>query len=211
MYRVIFVHLFWTMVVFTKSLSVQWHHWFQFSQTIHFIFHFLVGFSQVMCQRQSSGFGTSGLCWPCGSTLLFLSIIFTMLWQATQRRHQWHNEVPPISYHFRFFPLVYSYLLGCSLCTHLGNSPSTRYILVDWLVEVATMKDFSSLALHVTVGCVDRYLARRSVPKARLQLLGIACMVICTRWGPGPAHFLSNIGKKETFCLLRPLQIWRDD
>lgn len=57
----------------------------------------------------------------------------------------------------------------------------SRYILVDWLVEVTTMKDFSSLALHVTVGCVDRYLARRSVPKARLQLLGIACMVVCTR------------------------------
>ena len=57
-----------------------------------------------------------------------------------------------------------------------------RYILVDWLVEVTTMKDFSSLTLHVTVGCVDRYLALRSVPKARLQLLGIACMVVCTRW-----------------------------
>uniref|UniRef100_A0A4W6BQA6 Cyclin-F n=1 Tax=Lates calcarifer TaxID=8187 RepID=A0A4W6BQA6_LATCA len=53
---------------------------------------------------------------------------------------------------------------------------------VDWLVEVTTMKDFSSLTLHVTVGCVDRYLALRSVPKARLQLLGIACMVVCTRY-----------------------------
>uniref|UniRef100_A0A6Q2YE08 Cyclin-F n=1 Tax=Esox lucius TaxID=8010 RepID=A0A6Q2YE08_ESOLU len=58
----------------------------------------------------------------------------------------------------------------------------TRYILVDWLVEVTTMKDFSSLTLHVTVGCVDRYLALRSVPKAHLQLLGIACMVVCTRY-----------------------------
>uniref|UniRef100_W5LHW9 Cyclin-F n=1 Tax=Astyanax mexicanus TaxID=7994 RepID=W5LHW9_ASTMX len=57
-----------------------------------------------------------------------------------------------------------------------------RYILVDWLVEVTTMKDFSSLALHVTVGCVDRYLSRCSVAKTRLQLLGIACMVICTRY-----------------------------
>uniref|UniRef100_A0A8K9X9K6 Cyclin-F n=1 Tax=Oncorhynchus mykiss TaxID=8022 RepID=A0A8K9X9K6_ONCMY len=61
-------------------------------------------------------------------------------------------------------------------------SSLSRYILVDWLVEVTTMKDFSSLTLHVTVGCVDRYLALRSVPKARLQLLGIACMVVCTRY-----------------------------
>ncbi|XP_056608079.1 cyclin-F [Triplophysa dalaica] len=57
-----------------------------------------------------------------------------------------------------------------------------RYILVDWLVEVATMKDFSSQVLHLTVGCVDRYLALRTVPKAQLQLLGIACMVISTRY-----------------------------
>uniref|UniRef100_A0A3B5B4J7 Cyclin-F n=1 Tax=Stegastes partitus TaxID=144197 RepID=A0A3B5B4J7_9TELE len=63
-----------------------------------------------------------------------------------------------------------------------GIKDTMRYILVDWLVEVTTMKDFSSLTLHVTVGCVDRYLARRSVPKARLQLLGIACMVVCTRY-----------------------------
>ncbi|CAN9505270.1 unnamed protein product [Ophioblennius macclurei] len=63
-----------------------------------------------------------------------------------------------------------------------GIKDNMRYILVDWLVEVTTMKDFSSLTLHVTVDCVDRYLALRSVPKARLQLLGIACMVVCTRY-----------------------------
>ncbi|NXJ12380.1 CCNF protein, partial [Odontophorus gujanensis] len=57
-----------------------------------------------------------------------------------------------------------------------------RYILVDWLVEVATMKDFSCLCLHLTVGCVDRYLKLRPVPRYQLQLLGIACMVICTRF-----------------------------
>uniref|UniRef100_A0A672ZTZ0 Cyclin-F n=1 Tax=Sphaeramia orbicularis TaxID=375764 RepID=A0A672ZTZ0_9TELE len=63
-----------------------------------------------------------------------------------------------------------------------GIKDPMRYILVDWLVEVTTMKEFSSLTLHMTLGCVDRYLALRSVPKSRLQLLGIACMVICTRY-----------------------------
>lgn len=62
-----------------------------------------------------------------------------------------------------------------------GWCSSYRYILIDWLVEVATMKDFTSLCLHLTVECVDRYLRRRLVPRYRLQLLGIACMVICTR------------------------------
>ncbi|XP_067278900.1 cyclin-F isoform X2 [Pseudorasbora parva] len=67
---------------------------------------------------------------------------------------------------------------------HLQGQDITtkRYILVDWLVEVTTMKDFSSQVLHVTIGCVDRYLSLRSVAKAQLQLLGIACMVICTRY-----------------------------
>ncbi|KAJ1067972.1 hypothetical protein K5549_021143, partial [Capra hircus] len=63
-----------------------------------------------------------------------------------------------------------------------GLNDTMRYILIDWLVEVATMKDFSSLCLHLTVECVDRYLQRRLVPRYRLQLLGIACMVICTRF-----------------------------
>ncbi|XP_069920209.1 cyclin-F isoform X2 [Oryctolagus cuniculus] len=63
-----------------------------------------------------------------------------------------------------------------------GLNDTMRYILIDWLVEVATMKDFTSLCLHLTVECVDRYLRRRVVPRYRLQLLGIACMVICTRF-----------------------------
>nr|XP_009007181.2 cyclin-F isoform X3 [Callithrix jacchus] len=63
-----------------------------------------------------------------------------------------------------------------------GLNDTMRYILIDWLVEVATMKDFTSLCLHLTVECVDRYLRRRLVPRYTLQLLGIACMVICTRF-----------------------------
>ncbi|XP_067389439.1 cyclin-F isoform X2 [Emydura macquarii macquarii] len=63
-----------------------------------------------------------------------------------------------------------------------GMNETMRYILIDWLVEVATMKDFSSLCLQMTVGCVDRYLKLRPVSRAQLQLLGIACMVICTRF-----------------------------
>ncbi|XP_025772504.1 cyclin-F [Puma concolor] len=65
---------------------------------------------------------------------------------------------------------------------NVGLQEGHRYILIDWLVEVATMKDFTSLCLHLTVECVDRYLRRRLVPRYRLQLLGIACMVICTRF-----------------------------
>uniref|UniRef100_A0A3Q3WT96 Cyclin-F n=1 Tax=Mola mola TaxID=94237 RepID=A0A3Q3WT96_MOLML len=78
--------------------------------------------------------------------------------------------------------LVSQLFSSSNLASRHSTQGILRYILVDWLVEVTTMKDFSSLTLHVTVGCVDRYLALRSVPKARLQLLGIACMVVCTRY-----------------------------
>lgn len=114
---------------------------------------------------------------------------------------------PPLHFHINFKdkePNVKSHpLSGCYFSVYFISRPFTllahnllcffipssstnprflpRYILVDWLVEVTTMKDFSSLALHVAVGCVDRYMALRTVSKAHLQLLGIACMVVCTR------------------------------
>ena len=56
-----------------------------------------------------------------------------------------------------------------------------RYILVDWLVEVAGMKDFSSHTLHVAVNVVDRYLKVHKTSRSQLQLLGVAAMVLCSR------------------------------
>lgn len=57
-----------------------------------------------------------------------------------------------------------------------------RYILVDWLVEVAVMKDFPSQIVHVAVNCVDQYLMKRKVQRSELQLLGITCMLIAARF-----------------------------
>ncbi|XP_013409126.1 cyclin-F [Lingula anatina] len=59
---------------------------------------------------------------------------------------------------------------------------SMRYILVDWLVEVASMKDFSSLTLHVAISVVDRFISRHMMTKSKLQLLGVAAMVVCSRY-----------------------------
>ncbi|XP_022089434.1 cyclin-F-like [Acanthaster planci] len=56
-----------------------------------------------------------------------------------------------------------------------------RYILVDWLVEVASMKGYSSHTLHMVVGCIDRYLMHQPVSRGNLQLVGITAMVICSR------------------------------
>ncbi|PVD38359.1 hypothetical protein C0Q70_00973 [Pomacea canaliculata] len=61
-------------------------------------------------------------------------------------------------------------------------TPSMRYILVDWLVEVACMKNFSTLTLHNAVSIVDHFLAVRDVPRSKLQLLGVSAMVISSRY-----------------------------
>ncbi|XP_052068580.1 cyclin-F-like isoform X1 [Mytilus californianus] len=59
---------------------------------------------------------------------------------------------------------------------------SMRYILVDWLVEVAGMKDFSSHTLHVAVSMVDRFLKVHKTSRSKLQLLGVAAMLLCSRY-----------------------------
>lgn len=61
-------------------------------------------------------------------------------------------------------------------------TPSMRYILVDWLVEVAGMKDFSSHTLHVAISMVDRYLKVHKTARSKLQLLGVAAMLLCSRY-----------------------------
>lgn len=69
-------------------------------------------------------------------------------------------------------------------CTQkdLDKAGKMRYILVDWLVEVADLKQFSRDTLYMTVGLVDRFLATQVVTRKTLQLLGIACMVIAARF-----------------------------
>ena len=52
---------------------------------------------------------------------------------------------------------------------------------MDWLVEVASMKGFDSVTLHVAINVVDRFLRSHSVTRAKLQLLGVSAMVLCSR------------------------------
>lgn len=61
-------------------------------------------------------------------------------------------------------------------------TPSMRYILLDWLVEVACMKDFATLTLHMAISMVDRYLRLHQTTRSRLQLLGVSAMVLCSRF-----------------------------
>ncbi|GBG29329.1 G2/mitotic-specific cyclin-A [Hondaea fermentalgiana] len=63
-----------------------------------------------------------------------------------------------------------------------GVTPQKRAILVDWLVDVTEELLLNTETLYLSVGYVDRYLARKRMTHDKLQLLGLACLWIATKF-----------------------------
>lgn len=61
-------------------------------------------------------------------------------------------------------------------------SPNMRAILVDWLVEVAEEYKLSNETLHLACNYIDRFLSRCSVSKKNLQLLGVVCLLVASKY-----------------------------
>lgn len=63
-----------------------------------------------------------------------------------------------------------------------------RSILVDWLIEVHNKFELMPETLYLTIHIVDRYLSIKTVPRRELQLVGIAAMLIASKyeeiWAP---------------------------
>ncbi|KAK9152558.1 hypothetical protein Sjap_000038 [Stephania japonica] len=59
---------------------------------------------------------------------------------------------------------------------------SMRAILIDWLVEVAEEYRLVPDTLYLTVNYIDRYLSGNMMNRQRLQLLGVACMMIASKY-----------------------------
>ncbi|KAK6132278.1 hypothetical protein DH2020_033978 [Rehmannia glutinosa] len=59
---------------------------------------------------------------------------------------------------------------------------SMRAILIDWLVEVAEEYRLIPDTLYLTVNYIDRYLSGNVMDRQRLQLLGVACMMIASKY-----------------------------
>jgi cyclin A len=57
-----------------------------------------------------------------------------------------------------------------------------RCILVDWLVEVAQEYRLTSDTLHLTLNLLDRFLSVESIVREELQLAGIACMWVASKF-----------------------------
>ncbi|XP_011026521.1 PREDICTED: cyclin-A2-2-like isoform X2 [Populus euphratica] len=61
-------------------------------------------------------------------------------------------------------------------------SPSMRGILIDWLVEVSEEYTLVPDTLYLTVNLIDRFLSQNYIEKQRLQLLGVTCMLIASKY-----------------------------
>ncbi|TKY58182.1 Cyclin-A2-2 protein [Spatholobus suberectus] len=61
-------------------------------------------------------------------------------------------------------------------------TPSMRGILIDWLVEVSEEYKLAPDILYLTVNLIDRFLSQSLIQKQRLQLLGVTCMLIASKY-----------------------------
>ncbi|XP_068322206.1 cyclin-A3-1-like [Pyrus communis] len=61
-------------------------------------------------------------------------------------------------------------------------SPNMREILVDWLVEVAEEYQLATDTLYLTVSYLHRYLSSYAVSRSKLQLLGVSCMFVASKY-----------------------------
>ncbi|OMO50401.1 hypothetical protein CCACVL1_30461 [Corchorus capsularis] len=59
---------------------------------------------------------------------------------------------------------------------------SMRAVLIDWLVEVSEEYRLVPETLFLTVNYIDRYLSGNLVNRQQLQLLGVACMMIASKY-----------------------------
>ena len=57
---------------------------------------------------------------------------------------------------------------------------SMRGVLVDWLVEVAEEYKLVSDTLYFSVSYIDRFLSLNDLTRQKLQLLGVASMLVAS-------------------------------
>uniref|UniRef100_A0A5B7CC44 Putative cyclin-A2-2-like n=1 Tax=Davidia involucrata TaxID=16924 RepID=A0A5B7CC44_DAVIN len=73
---------------------------------------------------------------------------------------------------------------------------SMRGLLIDWLVEVSEEYRLVPDTLYLTVNLIDRFLSQTHIVKQRLQLLGVACMLIASKYEEICAP------RVEEFCII---------
>ena len=66
--------------------------------------------------------------------------------------------------------------------TQLHINEKMRSILVDWLIEVHLKFKLVPETLYLTVNLIDRYLERAEVSRAKLQLVGVASLLVASKY-----------------------------
>ncbi|XP_062076784.1 putative cyclin-A3-1 [Humulus lupulus] len=61
-------------------------------------------------------------------------------------------------------------------------SANMRGVLVDWLVEVAEEYKLVSETLYLSISYIDRFLSLNTIPRQRLQLLGVSSLLIASKY-----------------------------
>ncbi|KAF4352961.1 hypothetical protein F8388_008382 [Cannabis sativa] len=84
-------------------------------------------------------------------------------------------------------------------------TPSMRAILIDWLVEVSEEYRLVPDTLYLTVNYIDRYLSGNVMNRQRLQLLGVACMMIASKYEEICAP------QVEEFCYITDNTYFKDE
>ncbi|CAN6337218.1 unnamed protein product [Urochloa humidicola] len=82
---------------------------------------------------------------------------------------------------------------------YMGSQPEVntkmRAILTDWLAEIHAKFELMPETLYLTIYIMDRYLSLQPVLKRELQLVGIAAMLIASKyeevWAPEVSDFIS--------------------
>lgn len=57
-----------------------------------------------------------------------------------------------------------------------------RAILVDWLIEVHFKFKLREETLFISITIIDRFLEKTKVNKSRLQLVGVAALLIASKY-----------------------------
>jgi G2/mitotic-specific cyclin-B, other len=59
---------------------------------------------------------------------------------------------------------------------------TSRGFLVEWIIDVHRKFRLQPETLYVTVSTIDRYLSKVSIKKTQLHLLGVAALLIATKY-----------------------------
>ncbi|CAH8356193.1 unnamed protein product [Eruca vesicaria subsp. sativa] len=89
---------------------------------------------------------------------------------------------PEIHYNLRVAELKRRPLSGFMERTQRDVTKTMRGILVDWLVEVSEEYTLVPDTLYLTIHLIDWFLHGNYIERQRLQLLGITCMLIASKY-----------------------------